>query len=165
MKKIQPKKIAVLAVCAALAMILSYVETFIPLSFSVPGVKLGLANIAVIFALYRFGFKEAAIVSFIRVFWVAVIFGNLMTLAYSIAGGILSLSAMSFLKHFDNFSTASVSIAGGVMHNIGQILTAMFVMGTSQIIYYLPWLCISGTAAGIAVGIVSAILIKRVPAE
>ena len=161
--KIKPKSIALLGICAAIAMVLSYIESLIPLSFAVPGIKLGLANIAVIFALYKLGAKEAGAVSLVRIAWMAILFGNVMTLAYSVAGAALSLTAMILLKRWDRFSTVGVSVIGGILHNTGQILVAMLIMETAQIVYYLPILCVSGIAAGVAVGIVSAILVKRVP--
>lgn len=161
--KIKPKSIALLGICAALAMVLSYVESFIPVSFAVPGIKLGLANIAVIFALYKLGAKEAVLVSLVRIVWIAILFGNVLTLAYSVAGAALSLTVMILLKRIDRFSVVGVSVVGGIMHNTGQILVAMLIMETAQIVYYLPVLCISGIAAGVAVGAVSALLIKRVP--
>ena len=161
--KIRPKSIALLGICAAIAMVLSYVESLIPVSFAVPGIKLGLANIAVIFALYKLGAKEAVAVSLVRIAWMAILFGNVMTLAYSVAGAILSLTAMILLKRSERFSTVGVRVVGGILHNVGQILVAMLIMETSQIIYYLPVLCVSGVAAGVAIGVVSAILVKRVP--
>ncbi len=154
-----------MALCAALAMILSYIESFIPLSFAVPGIKLGLANVVVVFVLYKLGAKEAAIVSVVRILWSAILFGNVMTLAYSAAGGLLSLAAMILMKKSDRFSAVGVSVTGGILHNVGQIAVAMLIMETAQIVYYLPVLCISGIGAGIAVGAVAAILIKRVPIE
>lgn len=161
--KMKVKTITLLAICVTLAMILSYLESFIPLSFAVPGIKLGLANIVIVFVLYKLGAWQAVVVSLLRVLWMAVLFGNFLTLAYSVAGGILSLAAMILLKRTDRFSTVGVSVTGGILHNAGQILVAMLVMGTAQIVYYLPVLCISGIAAGVAIGIVSALLIKRVP--
>lgn len=161
--KIQPKSVALLGICAALAMVLSYVESLIPLSFAVPGIKLGLANIAIVFVLYKLGAKESVLVSALRIIWMAILFGNFMTLAYSVAGAVLSLTAMILLKRSERFSAVGVSVIGGILHNTGQILVAMLVMETAQIVYYLPVLCISGIAAGVAVGVVSAILIKRIP--
>lgn len=163
--KIKPKSVALLGICSALAMVLSYLESLIPLSFAVPGIKLGLANIAIVFVLYKLGAKEAVIVSLVRIVWVAILFGNALTLAYSAAGAVLSLTAMILLKRTEHFSTVGVSVIGGILHNTGQILVAMLVMETAQIVYYLPVLCISGIAAGVAVGLVSAILVKRVPVE
>lgn len=161
--KVKPRSVAMLGICAAIAMVLSYLESLIPLSFAVPGIKLGLANIAVVFVLYKLGAKEAVFVSLIRIAWMAILFGNVMTLAYSVAGAVLSLTAMILLKRTDRFSTVGVSVIGGILHNAGQILAAMLIMETAQIVYYLPILCVSGIAAGVAVGIVSAILVKRVP--
>ncbi|MDY4587082.1 MAG: Gx transporter family protein [Oscillospiraceae bacterium] len=161
--KIEPKSVALLGICTAIAMVLSYLESLIPLSFAVPGVKLGLANIAIVFVLYKLGAKEAVLVSALRIIWMAILFGNFLTLAYSAAGAVLSLTAMILLKRSERFSAVGVSVTGGILHNAGQILVAMLVMETAQIVYYLPVLCISGIAAGVAVGIVSAILIKRIP--
>lgn len=161
--KIEPKSVALLGICTAIAMVLSYLESLIPLSFAVPGVKLGLANIAVVFVLYKLGAKEAVLVSALRIIWMAILFGNFLTLAYSAAGAVLSLTAMILLKRSERFSAVGVSVTGGILHNAGQILVAMLIMETAQIVYYLPVLCISGIAAGVAVGIVSAILIKRIP--
>ena len=161
--KIKPRNVALLGICAAIAMVLSYLESLVPLSFAVPGIKLGLANIAVMFVLYKLGAKEAVLVSLIRILWVGILFGNVMTLAYSVSGAVLSLAAMILLKRTDRFSTVGVSVVGGILHNVGQILAAMLLMDTAQIVYYLPILCLTGIGAGVAVGIVSAILIKRVP--
>lgn len=165
MKKTNTKKLVTLALCTAVAMILSYLESLIPLSFAVPGIKIGFANIAVIFVLYKFGWKEAGIVSLLRIIWLALLFGNAMTLIYSVCGAILSLSGMILLKRFGRFSEIGVSVAGGILHNAGQILAAMVLMDTAQIVYYLPVLVISGTVAGVVIGIVSAILVKRVPVD
>ena len=161
--KIEPKSVALLGICTAIAMVLSYLESLIPLSFAVPGVKLGLANIAIVFVLYKLGAKEAVLVSALRIIWMAILFGNFLTLAYSAAGAVLSLTAMILLKRSERFSSVGVSVTGGILHNAGQILVAMLVMETAQIVYNLPVLCISGIAAGVAVGIVSEIMIKRIP--
>ena len=164
MKRIDTKKMVTLSLLTAVAMILSYLESLIPLSFAIPGIKMGLANLAVIFVLYRIGGKEAVIVSLLRILWIAILFGNIMTLSYSIAGAILSLSGMILLKRLDRFSEIGISVTGGILHNIGQIFTAMVLMDTAQIIYYLPMLLLSGVVSGTVIGIVSAILIKRVKA-
>lgn len=165
MRKINTKRLVTLALSVAVAMILSYLESLIPLSFAVPGIKIGLANIAVIFVLYKFGWKDAVCVSLLRVAWMAILFGNVMTLAYSVCGAVLSLTGMLLLQKIGRFSEVGVSVAGGILHNAGQILAAMALMGTAQIVYYLPALIISGTAAGVVIGVVSAILIKRVRIE
>ena len=162
--KNRTKKVAYLGICVALAMVLAYVEVLLPpLVNSIPGIKLGLPNIVIIFVLYRFGFGSAAAVSLIRIAAVSLLFGNPMTFAYSVAGGVLSLCVMALLKRLDLFSTVGVSVAGGVLHNVGQILMAMLLLGTAEIGYYLIVLAVTGTVAGVAVGICGAVAIKRVP--
>lgn len=159
------EKIALYGLCTALALVLSYVEALIPLSFSVPGVKLGLANIAVIFALYRMSFRDACVISGLRVLLVSVLFGNVFSLAYSFAGAVLSLLTMALLKRTGAFSVTGVSVAGGVAHNVGQIAVAIAVLETGRLVYYLPVLCVSGLAAGVCIGLISALMIKRVVIE
>ena len=156
------KKLAALAVTVAVAMILSFVESRIPAFVAIPGVKVGLSNIAVIFALYKFGWREAAVVSFIRVFMVALLFGSTVSLAYSMAGAVLSLAVMMLLGRLRIFTEVAVSVVGGITHNIGQILVAFLLLETDVVFYYLPFLLISGIIAGVAVGIASALLVKRI---
>ena len=157
------KKITSMALTTALCMVLSFVESQIPAFVAVPGVKVGLANIAVIFALYRMGWKEAATVSLIRVVLVSLLFGNFAALFYSLAGAVLSLVGMCLLKKTGKFTEIIVSVAGGILHNIGQIAMASILLETDVLRYYLPLLLLSGTIAGIVVGIASAILIRRIP--
>lgn len=155
------KKVAMLGLTIALAMIMSYIEALVPLSFAVPGIKMGLANIVIIFVLYKIGTKEAILVSLIRVILVSLLFSNVMAMAYSIAGAVLSLSVMWLLKKTDRFSFVGVSIAGGIMHNVGQIIMAVILLGTEQIALYLPVLIITGTVTGVVIGIVSGLVINR----
>ena len=156
------KKVAVLGLCVALAMIMSYIESLFPLNLAVPGIKMGLANIVIIFLLYRVGFSSACIVSLIRVFLVSMLFGNVMMMAYSIAGAVLSLAVMLVLKKCGKFSVVGVSIAGGVAHNAGQIIMAVILLGAKQIAYYLPVLAVTGTVTGVLIGIAASFVIKRV---
>ena len=156
------KKLVTLAVTVSVAMILSFVESRIPAFVAIPGVKVGLANIAVIFALYKMGWREAISVSVIRVLLVALLFGSVVSLAYSIAGAVISLSLMILLKKLGVFTEVAVSVVGGITHNIGQILIAFLLLETKVVFYYLPFLMVSGVIAGIAVGIASALLIKRI---
>lgn len=156
------RRLALMALLTAVAMILSYVESLLP-SPGVPGVKIGLANIAVIFALYRFGWKEAAAVSLVRVGMVSLLFGSLGALFYSMAGAVLSLAVMVLLRRLDRFSPVGVSVAGGVAHNAGQVLMAMVLLETQRLIWYLPVLVLSGLAGGILVGLCGALLVKRLP--
>lgn len=155
-------KVAQYGLIAALALVLSYLESLVP-SLGVPGVKLGLPNIAIVFALYRLGWRDACIISLVRVFLVFLLFGNGAGLAYSIAGAALSLALMTLLKKTGKFSSVGVSVAGGVAHNGGQILVAMALLETSRLAWYLPVLWVSGTIAGVLVGIVSGGLVERVP--
>lgn len=162
MKKVNTKKIALMAMCIALALILSFVESQIPPLVAIPGVKAGLANIVVMFALYRLGTKEAIGISLIRVFLVSVLFGNIMSLWYSIAGAVVSLTGMLLLKRCKAFSPLAVSVAGGVLHNLGQIAMACILLETNILKYYAPVLVLSGTLAGIVIGTVAGIMIKRI---
>ena len=155
------KKVATLGLSIALAMIMSYIEVLVPLSLAVPGIKMGLANIVIIFVLYKLGTKEAILVSLIRVILVSLLFSNAMAMAYSIAGAVLSLGVMWLLKKTDKFSVVGVSVAGGVMHNVGQIIMAIILLGTEQIALYLPVLIITGTVTGVVIGIVASIVINR----
>ena len=156
------KRVTFLGLSIALAMILSFVESRIPAFVAIPGIKVGLANIAIIFALYKLGWREAITVSIVRVFLVALLFGSVVSLAYSVAGAILSLSLMILLRKLGIFTEVAVSVVGGITHNIGQILVAFLLLETNVVFYYLPFLLVSGVIAGVAVGIASALLIKRI---
>ncbi len=160
------KKAALLGVLTSVALVLSYLESILPpIWAAVPGIKVGLPNVVIIFLLYRFGVKEAAIVSFIRIFVVALLFGNVMTLAYSFAGALLSIVLMAICKKTKVFSVVGTSIVGGVAHNLGQILIAIFLFDTVQIGYYMIVLAITGTIAGVFVGLAGALLLKRLNKE
>ena len=155
------KKVAFLGMCIALSMILSFVESQIPPLMAVPGVKMGLPNIVMVFMLYKIGAKDTAIVSILRVILVGILFGTPLSMIYSLAGATLSLIGMILLKKTNLFAHVTVSVAGGILHNIGQIATACIVMETAQIAYYLPVLLISGTIAGILIGLTAAMILKR----
>ena len=159
------KNVALYGLLIALALVLSYLESLVPLSFAVPGIKMGLPNIVVVFALYRLRWRDAAAISLVRVLLVSVLFGNVFSLAYSAAGAALSLLVMLLLKSTGKFSETGVSVAGAVAHNAGQILVAVFVLETGRLVYYLPVLCISGTIAGVCIGLVSALLVTRIRLE
>lgn len=155
------KKIAFVGLMASLAMILSYIELLIPPIFtSLPGIKMGLPNIVIIFTLYKFGIKEAAAVSFVRLVCVSLLFGNAMIFAYSLAGAFLSLTLMAILKRFDLFSPLGVSVAGGISHNAGQTVVAILLLERVEIGYYMLALTVSGTVAGILVGLAAVYLLK-----
>lgn len=154
--------VALFGILLALALVLSYLESLIPLSFGIPGIKLGLPNLVVIFALYRYHARGAAVLSLIRVLLVSVLFGSVLSLIYSAAGAVLSFGAMVLLKRSNRFSMTGVSVAGAVAHNVGQLLAAAVMLGTSRLAWYFPVLCISGTAAGVCIGLLAAVLVKRV---
>lgn len=161
---IKPKFIAFAGVSIALAMVLAYIEVIIPPLFpAIPGIKMGLPNIVIVFLLYRRGPAFAAIVSLLRILLVSILFGNAMALMYSLAGGILSLLVMTLLRKLNILSAVGVSVAGGVTHNVGQILMAMLLLNTSELGYYLVILTVTGTISGILIGLCGAALIKRVP--
>ena len=158
------KKTAFLGLCTALALILAYVEVLLPpLVSAIPGIKMGLPNIILVFLLYRHGPLPTAAVSLTRVLLVALLFGNAMSLAYSLAGAILSLAVMTLLRRLNFLSAVGVSVAGGVMHNVGQILMAMLVLGTAELGYYLIVLAVTGTIAGVLIGLCGGVLIRRIP--
>ena len=155
------RKLAFLGLSVAQALILSFVESQIPVFTVVPGMKLGLPNLVMVFLLYRIGWKETAAVSLVRVLLVSLLFGNAQSLVFSLAGAALSLAGMTLLKKSRLFSPVAVSVTGGVLHNIGQIIAACLWTGTAQIAYYLPVLLLSGIAAGILIGLLSGLLLKR----
>lgn len=166
MKKNQnrTKRVALLGLLASIALLLSYVEFLLPPLFvAVPGIKIGLPNVAIIFTLYCLGFRRAVVVSFVRLLISALLFGNVMTLAYSVAGAVLSLLVMGLLRKKELLSPVGVSIAGGICHNIGQILVAVVLLDTPQIAYYLLILTVTGTVSGVLVGLCGSFLIKRFP--
>ena len=157
------RRLARYALLTALAMALSWLESLVPLAGAVPpGVKLGLTNLVVIFALYRMSLRDAAVISLIRVVLVAFTFGNSYSFAYSLAGAALSLAVMALLKRSGKFSLLGVSVAGAVSHNIAQVLVAMAVIETSRLAWYLPVLLVSGIAAGVCVGAAGALIVKRI---
>lgn len=156
------KKIATYGVMAALAMILSYVEMQLPAFVAIPGVKLGLTNIVVLVALYKMGYKSALFINIVRIIAVSLLFGTFMSFAFSFTGGMLSTLVMLLLKKSDKFSAVGVSVAGGITHNIGQILAAMLLLNTKAIIWYLPVLWLSGILSGLLIGLIGALIVKRI---
>ncbi len=152
---------AYFGVFTALALILSYVETLIPISFGIPGIKLGLANLVIVIVLYIYGEKEALFLSVTRILLSGFLFGSLSTIFYSLAGGLLSLIMMIVFRRIGGFSVKGISIAGGIFHNIGQLLLAMAVVETYQVGYYLPVLLMSGLVTGLLIGMVSEEILNR----
>lgn len=149
------KKIAYLAMLIALAMIFSYVEALIPINFGIPGVKLGIANIVILVGLYVLEPKDVLVISVIRIVLVGILFGNVMSITYSLAGGLFSFLMMWLIKKIKGFSIVGVSIAGGVSHNIGQLAVAILVIENLKLIAYIPVLLIAGAVTGLIIGILS----------
>ena len=154
-------KVAYFGVFTALALIFSYVESLIPIHFGIPGVKLGLANLIIVIALYKMSIKETYILSIARIVLAGFMFGNLFAILYSLAGGMLSLTIMCVLKRVGKFSVLGISIAGGVFHNVGQLIMAAFVLESISIGYYFPVLLISGLVTGFVIGFISNEMMKR----
>lgn len=139
----------------ATALILSYIESLIPFFFGVPGMKLGLPNMAIVMALYMFGWKEAIVINVFRIVISGFLFGNMYGILFSLSGAVISFIAMLIIKSTDRFSMTGTSIIGGVFHNIAQILIAAFVVKTSGIIYYMPVLIIAGVITGFINGTIA----------
>lgn len=159
------KKITAYGVLTALALILSYVESQIPAFIAVPGVKIGLTNIVVVTALYVLGDKGAMTINLVRIIVVSLLFGTVMSFAFSLAGGMLSTVIMIVLKRFGKFGTVSVSAVGGVSHNVGQIIVAMVLLNTKAIFWYLPVLWVSGIVSGLVIGFIGALVVMRIPTK
>ena len=156
------KKTAYLGVMLALALICSYVEVLVPVPVGIPGIKLGLANIVIVFAMYSIGFKEALVLSIMRVTISGFMFGNVVAIVYSLAGGLLSLLIMYALKRTDKLCCISVSIAGGIAHNIGQIIIATILVDNYYVLYYVPVLMIAGFLTGACIGVVAQEVFLRI---
>lgn len=163
MRSNRTKKIALYGMCIAVAFLLSYLESIIPIQGLVPGMKLGLTNVVIVFALYYLDAKAAFTINIVRMLLVGLTFGNLVSLCYSLAGGLLSFGTMFLLKKTGWFHMVTVSVVGSVCHNAGQILMAVLVLGTTAVGWYFGVLCISGVVAGVAVGILTGLVLQKLP--
>ena len=157
------RRIATAGVLTAAAFILSYLEAILPFSLGIPGVKLGLSHLVTVFALYRLTAWETASITLVRVVLAAFLFGSTASLAYSLAGALLSLAVMLLLRRLPVFSPTGVSVAGGICHNLGQLACAALLMSTASLGWYLPVLLVAGCISGAVIGAVGGILIRRVP--
>ena len=156
------KKTAYYALCIALAFVFSYLESLIPLNIGVPGIKLGLANLVVVAALYVMGDRDAFIISMIRILLCGLTFGGVFSLVYSFAGGVLSFAVMLLAKRSKRLSVLGVSVLGAAVHNVGQIAAAAAVMENAGVFYYLPVLLLSGAVTGALIGVLSGAVISRI---
>ena len=152
---------AYFGVFTALALIFSYIETLIPFHFGIPGIKLGLANLLIVIFLYKRNAKEALLLSVVRIVLAGFMFGSLFSILYSLAGGLLSLFVMNLLKNSGKFSVMGVSIAGGVSHNLGQLVVAMAAVETYRVGYYFPVLLVAGMLTGLLLGMIANEVLKR----
>ncbi len=155
--------ITITALLSSLALIFSYIEAIIPFNPGIPGVKLGIANIVAVIALYKLSVRHAALINVIRIMIAGFLFSGVFGAIYSLVGSIISLIGMFLLKKTDKFSIAGVSMAGGVLHNLGQLLIAAFLIKDIRIFIYFPVLLFSGLAAGIAVGVAATLIIRALP--
>ena len=160
--KTKAKRVALYGIMIALAAIMSFIERLIPVSLGIPGAKLGLANLVTIVCLYTIGDKAAIVISIFRIILVGLLFGNMFSILYSLSGGTVSLACMLIAKRVGRLSASGVSIVGGVMHNIGQLLVAAIIIHNIRIAYYMPVLMLAGVVCGIVIGLLGAIIIKRV---
>ena len=124
------KQVAMMGMLVGVALVLSYIEAMIPIPMGIPGAKIGLANLAIVVALYLFGEKKAFGIAIIRLLLVAFTFGNVAAFLYSLGGMLLSFFTMAILRKTGKFSIVSVSCMGGVMHNMGQLVMAFFILQT-----------------------------------
>lgn len=154
---------AYLAVLLVLALLMSYIEHIVGFDVGVPGVKVGFANIVVLFALYRFGVLEGALVNLCRIVVSGLLFGNGISLIYGLCGGAVAFVFMVLLKKTRFFGVMGVSVVGAVCHNLAQLCVAAFVMGSAYVFSYAPVLLVSGTVFGAVTGALCALLIKKVP--
>ena len=162
MRKIMAKKTALLGMLVALAFVLSYIETLIPVNLGIPGAKLGLANLVVMVALYTLGTKEAFGLSMVRILLTGLTFSSMAAMLYSFAGGLFSFAVMALMKKTKKLSVTGVSVLGGIAHNAGQIFVAMWMLDTATLIYYLPVLAITGVASGTVIGLLAVMVIRRI---
>lgn len=150
------RKTAELGFFLAVALILSYVESLIPITFGIPGIKLGLPNLIVVLLLFgqRYGAKEALLVNGMRIVLSGFMFSNLYAILYAMAGAAFSFIAMLIGKRLRCFSVIGVSVLGGVFHNIGQAVVAMIVVETFAVSYYIPFLIVAGMITGAFLGLI-----------
>lgn len=159
------KRVSLCAIMVALALVFSYVEAMIPFNFGIPGIKLGIANLVIVIGLYLLKPQDVLIISVVRILLAGFMFGSGMSILYSLAGGLLSFLVMFLLKKIKGFSVMGVSIAGGVSHNMGQLVVAAIVVSNLKIGYYTPVLLIAGAVTGTLIGIVSGRVLAAIKKE
>ena len=161
-EKFMQSDIALYGMFISVGLVLSYIESIIPITIPIPGVKLGLANVLVLWVLYAMDTKSAIIINILRVLLCGFLFGNMYSIIFGLCGAALSLLVMIVLRKVKIFTVVGVSIAGAVAHNTAQILVAMAVLQNARLVYYYPALLISAVVTGVVVGILCAILYKKI---
>ena len=171
-KNLSPQQLAAMGMLSALALALSFLESLIPFQPGLPGVKLGLANLVIVFALYRMNVHSALLINTVRILLSSLLFSGLFGLLYSAAGAAASLATMTLLLQINRkreqagksilFSIFGVSMTGGVFHNLGQLLIAILILSSLNLVYYLPVMIISGIAAGLVNGMVAWLLLQKI---
>lgn len=156
------KRIVLLSVFTALSMLLSYVETLIPFYFGVPGMKLGLPNLCIVLIMFTIGEIPALIVNLLRIVLTAMLFTNIMSLIFSVAGALLSFVVMVLIKRLLSLSPLSVSLFGGIAHNVGQLTAAAIFVREYAVLFYLPALLLAGAVTGFLIGLLSRLMLPRI---
>ena len=162
MKQITTKTVATIGLLTSLCVILGYVESLIPINLAIPGIKIGLTNIVVLFALYRLDIKSALLINIARILIVGFLFGTGTSIIYSLSGGLISFTVMLLAKKVFSLSLFSVSILGGIFHNVGQILACMLLLNTYSVLYYLVILYFTGIFSGATIGFIAYLILKKV---
>lgn len=156
------KKIVLLSVSTALAMIFSYIESLIPFYFGVPGMKLGLANLLIVLIMFTIGEGYALLINLLRIALTALLFTNIYSFVFSIAGALLSFLLMVIIKRLFRLSVLSVSLFGAIAHNAGQLIAAAVLVKEYAILYYLPALLLAGAVTGFLIGLMARLIIPRI---
>ncbi len=155
-------RVALCGMLITVALLFSYLESFLPVPLPVPGVKLGIANAVTIFCMFTLSVPETVTVSVLRVLLAGLLFQSPVVIVYSLAGAACSIAGMYVLKHLPGFGFVGISVGGAVLHNLGQCAVAAVISGTGNIMWYMSVLLVTGTVAGIAVGLVSGVIVRRV---
>ena len=155
------ERIAICGMLLALMLVLGFVESQLPVAAGIPGVKLGLSNGVLIFAVYMFNIPTAFLLMVLKVLLSGMMFGNPSAMMYAFAGGALSLTLMVLLSRMKDISPVVVSMVGGLSHNVGQVLLAMVILGTPKLVYYMAVLMVVGMVTGLATGVAANGIIRR----
>ncbi len=158
------RRIALCGLLIAMMLVLGFVESRIPINAGIPGIKLGLSNGVLIFAVYMLDIPTAWLLMVLKVLLSGLLFGGFNTIMYALAGGVLSMLAMTLLSKVRGMHPITVSMVGGVMHNVGQVTLAMILLHTQQLLYYMAVLILVGLICGALTGIVASSVMKHLKA-